>query len=135
MERLHAARGAQFLAEGPFVRVAIDPEAFAEILANLLDNAGKWASSLITLHWTVANGLVELNVTDDGPGIPADTIEALWMPGVRLDERVPGHGLGLAIARDLTMAAGGQLELRSRDDGRSGTTAILTLQAIPKVLS
>lgn len=130
MERLHATRGIRFAAEGPEARIAIDPEALAEILANLLDNAGKWANSRVDVRWTRAGGQLDITVIDDGPGIPADTAEAIWEPGVRLDEQVPGHGLGLAIARDLTIAAGGRLQLGSRPDGQAGTMAVLTLQAI-----
>ncbi len=130
MRRLHASRHIQFTAEGPAVRIAIDPDAFAEVLSNLLDNAGKWAASEVAVHWHAIDGKITVAVIDDGPGIPAETIDALWKPGVRLDEKMPGHGLGLAIALDLVQTANGQLVLNSRDDHRTGTQAVLTLAAL-----
>ncbi|WP_439532623.1 sensor histidine kinase [Polymorphobacter sp.] len=129
MTRLHQGRDIRFTANGPEASLAIDPEAFAEILSNLLDNAGKWASAEVDIDWQTSAGRVTLQVTDDGPGIQEGALERLFVPGVRLDEQVPGHGLGLAIARDLAEAAHGTLVLAPRADGRSGTTAMLTLHA------
>lgn len=129
MRRLHAARGIDFATGGLPARLAIDPEDFAEILSNLLDNAGKWAKTAVIVHWQEHGGRVTIDVTDDGPGIPPGEIDRLWAPGARLDERTPGHGLGLAIARDLVAAAKGDLQLVPRADGHSGTTAILILPA------
>ncbi len=129
MRRLHAVRRIAFTADGPPLRIAIDPDAFAEILSNLLDNAGKWARAHVDVRWETSGSNVVLTVTDDGPGIPAETLESLWKPGVRLDEAMPGHGLGLAIALDLTIAANGQLALGSRGDQLCGTQATLTLGA------
>ncbi|WP_243452732.1 sensor histidine kinase [Polymorphobacter multimanifer] len=129
MTRLHQDRGIVFAANGPPVGLVIEPEAFAEILSNLLDNAGKWAGGDVDVQWASDGGTVTLLVTDDGPGIPADALERLFVPGVRLDEQVPGHGLGLAIARDLAESANGRLRLGRRGDGRPGTTAELALPA------
>lgn len=129
MRRLHAARRIIFTADGPPLRVAIDPDAFAEILSNLLDNAGKWARTQVEVRWETWNGSVVISVIDDGSGIPAETVESLWKPGVRLDEAMPGHGLGLAIALDLTLGANGQLTLGKRSDHQTGTQATLKLGA------
>jgi signal transduction histidine kinase len=127
MTRLHAARGIRFTADGPPVRLAIDPDAFAEILSNLLDNAGKWATSAVTVQWRAVDDGIDVEVIDDGPGIPVAAADRLLDPGVRLDEQMPGHGLGLAIARDLAVAANGRLVLAGRADGQAGTRAILHL--------
>lgn len=130
MTRLHQGRGIGFAATGDAAWLAIDPEAFAEILSNLLDNAGKWATADVVVGWHGDGGWIMLSVTDDGPGIPAGAASRLFVPGVRLDEQVPGHGLGLAIARDLAESAGGTLTLVPRDDGQRGTTARLQLRAV-----
>lgn len=130
MRRLHGARDIRFAADGPAVRIAIDPEAFAEILSNLLDNAGKWARQNVAVGWTMADGRAVISVTDDGPGIPAATADQLYKPGVRLDETTPGHGLGLAIALDLAHMANGQLRLGPRSDRQPGTQATLVLPLV-----
>jgi signal transduction histidine kinase len=127
MTRLHQTRAIRFIAAGPAACLAIDPEAFAEILSNLLDNAGKWAAAEVVVRWQAEDGRLVLRVTDDGPGIPAQAVKQLFVPGVRLDEQIPGHGLGLAIARDLAENANGTLTLGGRDDGCSGVTARLEL--------
>jgi signal transduction histidine kinase len=127
MARLHQNRGIRFAGDGPPLTLAIDPESFAEILSNLLDNAGKWATSAVRVHWEVHRERACLKVIDDGPGIPSEALGRLFVPGVRLDEQVPGHGLGLAISRDLALNANASLALGPRDDARRGTTAVLSL--------
>lgn len=127
MARLHQSRGISFAGDGPPLTLAIDPESFAEILSNLLDNAGKWATSAVRVHWAAEGERASVQVIDDGPGIPSEALGRLFMPGVRLDEQVPGHGLGLAIARDLALNANASLALGPRDDARPGTMAVLAL--------
>lgn len=129
MTRLHQSRGISFAADGPAVGLVIEPEAFAEILSNLLDNAGKWASAEVDVRWASDGQMVTISVRDDGAGISAEDRGRLFVQGVRLDEQVPGYGLGLAIARDLAGTAEGKLGLNPRDDGRSGTAAVLVLPA------
>ncbi len=66
---------------------------------------------------------------DRGPGIPADKLEAVLLPFVRLEESrsrdTGGTGLGLAIADQLAAALGGKLTLSNRAGG--GLEAIVTL--------
>jgi len=52
---------------------------------------------------------LKLTVEDDGPGIPEDRVEHLLKRGARGDERVQGHGIGLAIVQDILEAYKGQL--------------------------
>ena len=86
-----------------------------ELLGNLLENAFKWAKRRVLLTARVLpavgarrNGLIFM-VEDDGPGIPEDKVEHLLQRGVRGDERVQGHGIGLAIVQDLLRAYRGNL--------------------------
>ncbi|WP_416908053.1 MAG: sensor histidine kinase [Polymorphobacter sp.] len=129
MARLHQGRGIDFSAHGPAAVAAVDPEAFAEIVSNLLDNGGKWAARAVRVMWAREGDRLVLRVVDDGPGVSAAAAARLFVPGVRLDEQVPGHGLGLAIARDLAEAAGGTLALGAREDGGRGAEARLVLPA------
>ena len=54
---------------------------------------------------------LRLEVEDDGPGIPDDAADSLLERGTRLDEATPGHGIGLAIVRDIARSYGGALRI------------------------
>ena len=80
-----------------------------ELLGNVMDNAAKWAQRQVTAQaWRDADGL-RLRVQDDGPGF-TDT-QAILQLHVRMDEQVPGHGVGLAVVNDLVASHGGTLTL------------------------
>ncbi len=76
-----------------------------EILGNLADNACKWCEGQVVVRaWTAErDGRAELvmEVEDDGPGIPAEQGPLLLGRGQRADPTVAGHGIGLAVVRDL----------------------------------
>lgn len=88
-----------------------------ELLGNLLENAFKWADRRVLLSVQVepapANRRagVAIAVEDDGPGIPAEKVERLLQRGVRGDERVQGHGIGLSIVQDIVTAYRGELKV------------------------
>ena len=93
------------------VRVAVDADDLAEMLGNLVENAVKWARSIVRIVTRTDTGGLLLAVEDDGPGIPADGVETVVLRGARLDEAQPGSGLGLAIVSDLVEAYGAPLTL------------------------
>ena len=55
-------------------------------------------------------------VEDDGPGIPPENVDHLLQRGVRGDERVQGHGIGLAIVQDIVRAYRGELKVDRSDE-------------------
>lgn len=104
-----------------------------ELLGNLLDNAFKYGGGRVR----VQGGAVDpdrsrpglwLRIADDGPGIDPVQWAKLVQRGVRGDERVEGHGLGLAIVTELVSAYGGQMELAASDLG--GAEIRVTLPAL-----
>ncbi|MCC7413998.1 MAG: sensor histidine kinase [Gammaproteobacteria bacterium] len=111
VRKMHARRAAVVDCAGteqfaPFA----EREDMLELFGNLLDNACKWARGHV--HVEVADGpTVVVRVSDDGPGLAADQIERVGARGVRLDETREGHGLGLAIVRDIVTAHGGEIAL------------------------
>lgn len=99
-----------------------------EILGNLLDNAAKWCQQniKITLQPSKDSNAVRLIIEDDGPGIPIDQIEKILHRGVRADQRVAGHGIGMAVVHELVSLLGGQLQ-GERSERLGGMKWILTL--------
>ena len=97
--------------------IAIDPDALAQILSNLLSNVEKYAGESATARVGIfqTNGELVVEVEDSGPGVPASARKRIFLPferaGSRVDEGATGTGLGLAISRDLADAMGGKLEL------------------------
>ncbi|MEX2480027.1 MAG: ATP-binding protein [Gammaproteobacteria bacterium] len=94
-----------------------------EIVGNLADNACKWATGRVLVEARTERAVdgirhLLLRVHDDGPGIPAGQIERLMQRGARLDESVEGHGIGLAVVRDMVEGAyHGRLTLASSAQG------------------
>lgn len=118
LEKVYAGRGV-------LCEFDIDPAArfhgelgdLQELLGNLLENAFKWAAKRVLLIVSVEAAPpdrrpgVNFTVDDDGPGIPAEKVERLLQRGVRGDERVHGHGIGLAIVQDIVTAYHGELRV------------------------
>ncbi len=114
LEKVYAERGVlcEFEIE-PSARFHGEQGDLMELLGNLLENAFKWAKQRVLLRVDRPNGgrALRISVEDDGPGIPEDRIESLLQRGVRGDERVHGHGIGLAIVQDIVRAYRGELEV------------------------
>lgn len=103
----------------PAPRVRAHPAALRRILANLLGNALKHGGGARLSVRAGGDGHTEVLVDDDGPGIAPEQIERAFQPWVRLPGSAasPGHGLGLAIARDLAERDGAELTLENRTEG------------------
>jgi signal transduction histidine kinase len=103
------------------------PQALKRCLTNLVANAVKFGTRARIM--VRDGGRLEINVCDDGPGIPADQLEQVFEPFYRVESSrnrdTGGTGLGLSIARDVAQAHGGSLTLRNRPEG--GLEARLTL--------
>jgi signal transduction histidine kinase len=96
-----------------------DPTFVAMIAQNLVENAVKYNTpgGRVRVEARTVNGDVEIAIGNSGDGIPKDRIGQLFERFYRLcgGERVPGHGLGLSIARELARAHGGDVELVRSD--------------------
>ncbi|SFM69602.1 ATP-binding protein [Marinobacter zhejiangensis] len=105
----------------------VDEHDLNEMLGNLLDNAGKWATTQIILELADTGQRWVVRVKDDGPGVEASQLKQLGTRGVRLDQQTPGHGIGLAIVRDLAGRYQGSLTFGITNSG--GLEACLELPA------
>jgi signal transduction histidine kinase len=101
------------------------------MVRNLLENASAHAAGTVQVALSSTDGLVELVVADDGPGIPADQRDRVFDRFVRLDgargRGTGGSGLGLAIVQTVAVRHGGSVEVA--DDGGPGATFVVRLPA------
>lgn len=110
LAKVYAERALDFSVEcPPDLAWRIDEGDLFEMLGNLLDNAAKWARSRVLVRVWREAGRLCIRIEDDGPGF-SDT-ESVLRLHVRGDERVPGHGVGLAVVSDLVASHQGELKL------------------------
>lgn len=106
------------------------PQALRRIVGNLVDNALKFSGAAEIQVAALHDGQATITVSDRGPGIPAESLEAVFEPFFRLEasrnRNTGGTGLGLAIARQLALAMDATLSLHHREGG--GLEARLTLK-------
>jgi two-component system sensor histidine kinase BaeS len=113
--------------------VMADPDRLAQVAANLVENAFKFAASRIEVGArSDGGGQVLITVADDGPGIPADDLprvfERLYQSS-RTPARQAGSGLGLAIVAELVDAMGGSVRAVSPTEDSRGTRLEVRLPA------
>jgi signal transduction histidine kinase len=125
VRRVHADKAVAIDCHLPEVSVpGLSRDDMLELLGNLLDNAVKWAAHRVSCQVVVAQDL-HILIEDDGPGVE-EPQALLSQRGQRLDERVAGHGLGLAICQAIVQAYGGNLQL-SRSEVLGGLRAEVRL--------
>ena len=97
-----------------------DPDRLAQVVANLVENALKYAKAKITVRVSREAGRIVLRVDDDGPGIDPDDLPHVFEPfyrSTRSRNRQVGTGLGLAIVRQLVEAMGGDVRAEAAPGG------------------
>jgi signal transduction histidine kinase len=108
------------LETGASIRARVRPSAFRRALRNVIENAVRYGKSA-RVSYTVRKSDLLIFVDDSGPGIPATELERVFDPFYRLEEsrslETGGHGLGLAIARTIIRAHGGDIPLANLEEG------------------
>ena len=125
-ERYAGARVPVSVTGGQAVYANVNADELRRVLANLVDNAVRHASSVVVLAVRAEGGGAVLTVVDDGPGIPADERERVFERFARLDDArdrdAGGTGLGLAIVRELLRRSEASISLQENPSG-PGLTA------------
>ncbi|PZF76218.1 hypothetical protein DK847_13520 [Aestuariivirga litoralis] len=105
MRHLPRGRDIDFVIEVPQgAAIRMDRDDFIELIANVLDNARKWARTRTLIRLEPGEGEMLLSVSDDGPGIALPDMGKIVERGRRLDEGTEGSGIGLAIVNDIADA-------------------------------
>jgi len=92
-----------------------DREDMLELLGNLLDNACKWAAQKVTCTISAEQD-IKIVIEDDGEGRTREEVKSLTQRGIRVDESIEGHGLGLAICKDIVKLYGGSIRFCQSED-------------------
>ena len=114
----------------PFISsyINVDPYRFNQILENLIGNAKKYAKTQIEVKTKVVNYHLQIEISDDGEGIPEDMLANIFDPffmvnKVKDQKEKGGSGLGLAIVKQLTERHDGTIDVKSHVG--VGTTFVL----------
>lgn len=125
LQRINADRGVEITVTGvPGLKFRGERQDLEEIVGNLMDNACKWAKGKVAVNATLLTTAgedgrpwLQIEVDDDGPGLPPEQRATALKRGQRLDETKPGSGLGLNIVTETAAMYGGRVEL---DDAALG---------------
>lgn len=112
--------------------VSLDYVEIDQVLSNLVENAAKYAPRGTTIDVSArqVGDMIEVEVADRGPGIPAESLGRIFEPFYRARGEGPsGVGLGLAVAKGLVEAHGGTIAARNRDGGGAQLTFSLPAEA------
>ncbi len=107
--------------------VRADRHLVSLIVTNLLQNVARYApGGEVEIRFGLRDGHLEMSVADDGPGVPPESVEAVFSA----PQSEKGLGMGLSVSRQLARAMGGELVVGS-EPIRSGATFVLRLPAAP----
>ncbi|MBT6825990.1 MAG: hypothetical protein HOA60_07585, partial [Rhodospirillales bacterium] len=108
------------------------PIALQRAVTNVIENAVKFADAASVNMLKTEQG-VEISVADNGPGIPEQELEKVFLPFYRVEQsrnrKTGGAGLGLSIVQSIANEHGGEIALRNGDQG--GLVATITLPRGP----
>lgn len=106
--------------------IVTDEEAFTKIISNLLSNALKYAKSIINITAIENNSEIIITVTDDGIGITDQEKKKIFNAFYQVKDNNElnklGIGIGLHMTRSLIQLMNGRIEVKDREDGRSGVS-------------
>ena len=94
-----------------------DEADLTELLGTLLENAYKYCQQTVRVSAHSLDAGIEILIEDDGPGIAPEQVLAILQRGTRMDESVPGQGIGLSMANEIIAVYGGRLEFAASDLG------------------
>ncbi len=115
----------------PDVRAIVDRDRCSQVMANLIENALKYARSQVEVSLTTTDTHATIGIRDDGPGIDAADLPHVFDRSFTSDRRSTRHigsGIGLAIVKEIVEAMHGTVRIET---GPAGTTFFVTIAKIP----
>ena len=123
------------LEPGPAQIVEGDASALQRLFVNLVDNAVKYGGSA-RISLTQEDGDAVVQVSDSGPGLPAEEYERVFEPFYRVEtsrsRETGGIGLGLSVARTIARAHGGDVTLVSKGQGDAAGAGLIVTVRLPR---
>lgn len=130
-DNVDAGASITLTASGKAVPYVCQPVAMRRVLTNLINNAVSYGKRARVSLKVLESG-IEIQIDDDGPGIPAESQEDVFRPFQRLEgsrsRETGGVGLGLSVARTIVRGHGGNISLENRNEGGLRVTVYLPLQ-------
>lgn len=119
----------------PDLDLRANRQMLGSIVTNLAENALKYSNGRAEISWSASEGMLLLNLNDDGPGIPEDKKGLVFEPFIKLPQKKDGqtvlrsHGLGLSIVRACLHSLKGTIEL-----GKSSLGGLFVQVRVPLML-
>ncbi len=130
-DKVDAGDSVKLDADGEAVRYVCQPVAMRRALTNLINNAVNYGHEARVSLQALESG-IEIQIDDDGPGIPEESQADVFKPFHRLERsrnrETGGVGLGLSVARTIIRGHGGEIWLKNRSEGGLRVTVSLPLQ-------
>lgn len=109
LQKIYPLIQVDLIVKNQLITKELDRDDMFELTGNLLDNACKFASSKARLTVAGNDRKLTLIIEDDGEGLDLSQVEEIQQRGIRLDETVEGHGLGLGICREIIDSYRGEI--------------------------
>ncbi|WP_020559248.1 ATP-binding protein [Thiofilum flexile] len=94
-----------------YAKCRLDAEDLMELMGNLISNACRFCDQLVEVSAHIREGMLIVDIDDDGMGFPSENPSKLLQRGIREDSKSEGQGIGLAVSTEIIAAVGGRIEL------------------------
>lgn len=102
--------------------VRVDEGDIMEVMGNVMDNACKWCVQRVRISVSLQDKRARFTIADDGPGVEGSEVEHVIQRGGRLDQTMPGQGIGLSVVMDIVTAYNSKLTITNSDLGGAAFT-------------
>ena len=111
LQKVYRDKGVEVVLELTDFQLAADERDLMELLGNILENAFKYGDSRVKVSMSQAEGMLRIDIADDGAGISPGLRQTILKRGQRADTSAPGQGIGLSVAVDILSSYGGELRI------------------------